>query len=111
MQEDNRRGISTERRFKMHEDSEERVKVRRVPQSLPSRGKSVTRAEKERRRSRTRSSSPVSSGSSRRRRRSAARRPAEGLFKGIKEENSDDSDEELMSDFYNGTKPFDFTKE
>ena len=88
----------------MHTRREERVRVHKVPQSLPSRGRSRSKVSAERSRSRSRSRTP-------------SRRPRKmkkmELFGGIQEEEEDDSssEEDLMSDFYDGPEPFDFIKE
>merc|ERR1711973_553360 len=109
-----RRGVSVEQRSRLHTQEEPSVRVRQVPQTLPSRSAKTAS------RSRSRSLSL-----SERRRMSASpvkkKVRVQPLFPELEipeaseesdEEPAEDSDsEELMEDFFFGEAPIDFTKE
>merc|ERR1711973_255080 len=109
-----RRGVSVEQRSRLHTQEEPSVRVRQVPQTLPSRSAKTAS------RSRSRSLSL-----SERRRMSASpvkkKVRVQPLFPELEipeaseesdEETREDSDsEELLEDFFSGEAPIDFTKE
>ena len=96
-QERTRRGVSTERRSKVHAKPEPRIRVQQVPQSMPSK--------RARSRSRSRSASP---------RRMKKKSGKKDLFPRVPlpEMSEESDDEDLLSGYYdNDELPFDLSKE